>query len=298
MRLVKIGRVLPPERFAPWMVSHAAYPTPFRVNDRTIRVFFVSRDVDARGRVGWCDVSASDPTKILQISKSPILGPGEAGAFDDSGVAIGNFVAGKDGLYLYYMGWNRSVSVPFRNAIGVAVSRDGRGEHFERLFPGPLIDRNPHDPYSLSYPFVFRAGDTWEMLYGSHRGDTYSPMHHVMCRAVSDDGILWKTDDARALDLIDGESAVCRPWIFEGADGRHYQLFSSDRGRYEIGFAVRDGTVSWRRIPIDTESLGKESWENEELCYAAHIEVQGRHLVFYNGNEYGGTGFGVCELLL
>ncbi len=32
------------------------------------------------------------------------------------------------------------------------------------------------------------------------------------------------------------------------------------------------------------------------VCFAAVIDVNGRRLMFYNGNRHGATGFGVAEL--
>ena len=296
MRSIPIGRVLTPEVFLPWMVSHAAYPTPFLLDEKTIRVLFVSRDSAQQGYVGWCDVSASDPTTIVGISRTAVLGPGEPGAFDDSGIGIGNVVSRKDGLYLYYMGWNQGTTVPFNNAIGLAISKDGRGDRFERPFLGPLIDRNRYDPFSLSYPFVFPCNGGWRMLYGSHRGPTYTPMHHVLCHASSNDGYDWKTDGLPELDLDEDEVAVCRPWVFDGPDGISYMLFSSNSDRYRVGCAARDDSGSWSRLQSDLVPLGEDAWSSQEVCYSGHVEAKGRHFVFYNGNGYGRTGFGVCEL--
>ena len=66
---------------------------------------------------------------------------------------------------LYYMGWNVGGSVPWRNAIGVAVGSVESGR-FERFSAGPIMDRDPVDHYSLSYPCVLNAGaGTWVMWY-------------------------------------------------------------------------------------------------------------------------------------
>lgn len=297
MRAKPIGRVLAPDMFLPWMTSHAAYPTPFQLDEKMIRVFFVSRDSERRGHVGWCDVSASDPTRVVGLSPKPVFGPGEPGAFDDSGVAIGNVVPRDDGLYLYYMGWNRSVTVPFRNAIGLAVSRDGRGERFERLFTGPILDRSRYDPFTLSYPFVRRHGDGWEMVYGTHHSPTYDPMHHVFSVAVSNDGIDWSPTGQELLCPRPDEAALTRPWIFSRDDtGEQALLFTSCGTRYSIVGATRDADNIWRRQQDPVIAPTREAWSDTDVCFASRIVLESGDYVFFNGNQYGMTGFGVAVL--
>ena len=60
-----------------------------------------------------------------------------SGPFDDSG-AMPSCIVNRGGQkYLYYIGWNRGVTVPSRNSIGLAISDDG-GLTFERAYEGPV----------------------------------------------------------------------------------------------------------------------------------------------------------------
>lgn len=297
MRADTIGRVLAPDMFQTWMASHAAYPTPFRLDDRTIRIFFVSRDIDQRGHVGWCDVSATNPTQVMAISQAPVFGPGEPGAFDDSGIAIGNVVRREDGLYLYYMGWSRSVAVPFHNSIGLAVSRDGRGEKFERLFPGPILSRSRVDPFTLSYPFVMPRKSGWEMIYGTHHSATYNPMHHVFSVAESHDGVDWRPTGRNVLSPYPAESALTRPWVFaRTAKQGRVLLYTSCGATYRVCMAAEGPDGRWARLHESIVSPTREAWADKDVCFAGQIEMAGGDYIFFNGNEYGSTGFGVAFL--
>lgn len=280
------------------MASHAAYPTPVRIDRERIRVFFIARDEGGRGTVGWIDLSAGDPMKILRVCQSPALTPGETGSFDDRGVALGNIVPFEGKLRLYYMGWNAGNGVPFRNAIGIAESTDAEGDRFERLFTGPIIDRSRHDPFSLSYPFAITEVGGWSMIYGSHRGPGVSErdMDHSLMSATSKDGIDWQVGGGPLIALAAGELGHSRPWILEWRSQRHL-LFSVRRDQYEISTARQQLDGTWTRGPVlsfdDARSGG---WDNEARCYASHIQIDGVDYLFYNGNGYGRTGFGLAVL--
>ena len=63
--------------------------------------------------------------KIINIPR------GELGTFDEHGVMPTSLININNQIFLYYIGWNLATSVPFRNAIGLAISNDG-GEKFEK----------------------------------------------------------------------------------------------------------------------------------------------------------------------
>ena len=55
--------------------------------------------------------------------------------------------------------------------------------------------------------------------------------------------------------------------------------------------------VKWQRQDERVGIAASESgWDSEMICYAAVIDVNGRRLMFYNGNRHGESGFGAAEL--
>src|SRR5262245_55089692 len=122
MRWRKIGRIFSPENEYDWMVSHAANCAAWPVDGNRFRVYFSTRDRNNRSSIGWIEVDLRDPTRVVAISKSPVLSPGEIGTFDDSGVSLACIVRDNNSLLLYYTGWNLGVTVPWRNSIGLAMS--------------------------------------------------------------------------------------------------------------------------------------------------------------------------------
>ncbi len=301
MQALRLGKLFSAEDGPDWMHSHATYPTPLILEDGTLRLFLVSRGADNLGRVGWIDLDPTDLSNVLQISDRAALEPGALGAFDDRGIAIGSVHRIGRELWLYYMGWNKAADVPFRNAIGLAISRDGRGDCFERVSEGPILDRNRFDPFTLSYPFVVppvRAGDDWLMYYGTNRagGDREETMQHELTFARSRDGIDWGPSGETVIGLKPGEFGISRPWLLT-QEAQELLFFSIRRSQYAIGVATRSAVGQpWQRLTSDLLGSSADTWDNAANCYPAAITLAGRHFLFYSGNQYGKTGLGVASL--
>lgn len=294
MNVVAIDRVIDPARrpFG-WMGTHAAYPTPVRIDDR-VRLFFSSRDEDNRGRVGWCDVDVRNPATIISGSRHSMFDVGRPGTFDDCGISVSQVLKIQDHWRMYYLGWNRPTTVPLHNAIGLAVSK--APDRFHRAFEGPLLDRSLVDPFSVSYPFVMRKGNKWTMYYGTHRGSGLSEktMAHVITSAYSKDGIRWAPSGETVIGLKRGEFALARPWLIPA--NSPLMMFTIYGKHRRIGLARQERNGRWRRINDDFIPRSREPWASDDVCYASHLRTGGRDLIFYCGNGYGRTGFGVAEV--
>ena len=71
----------------------------------------------------YFDVSSKNPKEIKYIHKKPLFELGELGAFDDDGIMPCSVVRISDKqIYLYYIGWNRGVTVSYRNSIGLQLA--------------------------------------------------------------------------------------------------------------------------------------------------------------------------------
>jgi hypothetical protein len=297
MRWRKLGLVFaPPVGHFPWMASHAANPVPEPLGDDRYRVYFASRDPANRSHIAAVDLLLSQPPRVLGVSAEPLVAPGSAGLFDDSGTSMGCLVRDGERRYLYYLGWNLGVTVPWRNSIGLAVS-DGPGEPFVKISPAPVLDRSQADPFSLSYPWVLREGGVWRMWYGSNLawGPRESDMRHVLKYAESADGIHWRPTGRVVLGLEgEKEYALCRPCVRRTGAG--YEMWFTHRGpTYRIGYAESADGLSWTRRPekvgIDVSATG---WDSEMVTYPCVFDHDGHTYLLYNGNRYGRGGFGLA----
>jgi len=234
------------------------------------------------------DAAAWDP--------EPVLAPGRLGTFDDSGSTGSCLVWHEGRAHLYYIGWNRGVTVPFHTSIGLAV---GDGRAFERVSEAPVLGRNPSDPIFTTSPWVLRDGGTWRMWYTScerWEPTPAGPRHHYDIRhAESDDGVCWRPTGHRCIGFRDaGEYAIARPCVVR--DGNLYRMWFSYRGDgYRIGYAESDDGLAWTRID-DARGLGPsgEGWDATMVEYPFVFERAGRRTLLYNGDGYGASGAGAA----
>lgn len=294
----KLGRIFAPDGSRPWLHSHASNPVGVPLDERRVRVYFSSRDVDRRSSVAWFEFDLDQPATPLRVAERPLIEPGAPGLFDDSGTSLGCVVRSGDQHLLYYVGWNLGVTVPWRNSIGLATG-DASGLQFAKQGKAPVLDRSDVDPFSLSYPWVLREGDRWRMWYGSNLtwGPTIDSMTHVIKYAESQDGRRWRAGGHVAISLGGGdETCLSRPCVLR--DGSRYRMWYSRRGAsYRIGYAESADGLAWvrrdDRAGIDVSSSG---WDAEMICYPCVFTARGRHWLLFNGNGYGATGIGLAVL--
>lgn len=139
MKWRKIGLIYNASGENESLAGYAAVPIAEHLEGDVFRIYFSSRDVQNRSFTNFVDVDLNDPSRILQLSEKPVISPGELGAFDDSGTMATWLTAFGDTRYLYYIGWNLGVTVPFRNSVGVCISE--KGSPFRKMYKGPILDR-------------------------------------------------------------------------------------------------------------------------------------------------------------
>jgi hypothetical protein len=301
MQWTKLGHVYSADGSARWRISRAYLPTPLALDEETIRVYIAFLDADLIGRVGFVDVAAFDPRRIVRVSESPVLDVGAAGAFDEHGVTPSSIVRDGDALHLYYFGWQRARDVPYLLFGGLAVSEDG-GETFTRASSKPVLPPVDGERICRSAPTVLRWQNHWRAWYVS--ADAWMqvagqllPTYEIRT-ATSRDGIRWEAPSAPAVarSSDNDEFGLGRPFVRPDAAG--FQMWYSIRSRsraYRIGYATSPDGRSWTRrdnnAGIDVSARG---WDSEMVCFAAVLASRYGTYLFYNGNGYGQSGFGVA----
>jgi hypothetical protein len=296
-----MGLIYAPDGSQPWAKSHAMLPTPLDMGDGRLRVYVAFVDENTVGRIGYVDVDARDPSRVLAISKEPALDIGEPGAFDDNGVNPCSIVRVGDEIWMYYVGYQLAVHVRYLLFSGLAISRDG-GATFQRHSRAPILDRSDSELLLRSAPHVTPGGPPWQMWYVAgdqhiSAGGTTRPNYNIHF-IESDDGIHWPTKGDISISLKDDEYGLGRPFIATWDDRpRMFYSVRSHSGGYRLGFAELDGDRTWVRrddnVGIEISDLG---WDSEMLIWAAIISTEYGTYLFYNGNGYGETGFGYAIL--
>ncbi len=280
--------------------SHASVPVAVPIGDGTMRVYFSRR----RGVCSLPFCLDLDPAtgSVGRAVTAPLFELGETGAFDDSGVMPTCMVRTGSSWRMYYIGWNQGVTVPFRNAVGIAVSDDGHS--FRRLFRGPVLDRNRDEPHFVASCDVLQEDGAfrvwyvncigWNMLNGA-----LTHYYHIKY-AESADGIDWKREGRVAIGFHDeDEFAISVPRVMPGPHG--YAMWYSYRslrngGDYRIGYAESADGRAWTRLDDRIRIDGLDDRDNRMQCYPFVFDAGGRRYMLYNGNGYGETGMALAVL--
>jgi len=310
MKWEKKGSIInPEEKPLGWIKHYAAIPATYLVDDKTLRIYFSTRDEKGRSIPTYIEVNPLDPKEILYVHDRPILELGELGTFDDNGIMPSWIVEDGNRVLMYYIAWNPQVTVSYRLAIGLAISNDG-GKTFTRFSKGPLSDRSADEPFFNTAPCVMKEGDAWKLWFVSCTGwktikDWPEPFYNIKY-AVSTDGTNWKKTGVTCIDYDDFTHAIGRPCVFK-EDDVYYMLYSyrgsvdyrtSAETSYRLGMATSTDGVSWvRRDDEIGIKFSEDGWDSMMMEYCATYKVNGRRFLLYNGNGFGRTGFGYAELV-
>jgi hypothetical protein len=304
MKWKKLGKIFDLENNnAPdWMNSHASVPFVGDVVDGLVKVYFSSRDKNNCSNIGSFQLDMQDGYNISDISQERLLPLGELGCFDDSGI-MGTCLL-NDGAEqkLYYIGWNLGVTVPFRNAIGLAESDDT--VNFKKLFQGAIIDRTKTEPHFCASCCVLKEGGIYKIWYLScvkWTEEQGSIKHHYNIKyAESDNGIDWERNGVVAIDFeSEYEYAISVPRVLK-IDGKYHMWFSSratdDAPTYRIRYAYSDDGITWSRSKDYVMDISNSGWDSEMVCYPCVFEYENDLYMLYNGNGYGLSGIGLAKL--
>lgn len=295
----KIGQIYNPAEYG--KIARGGYganPVAVPLNDEIIRIFFNIRDDRNRAHITYLDYDLKKKI-VLSFTGRRLVSYGEPGTFDDSGCSLGTVLDVGDRQYIYYIGWNLMKNVPWVNTIGMAVY-DKVSDNCKKYSPAPILDRSIEDPLSVSYPFVRKSGEKYQMWYGSHLtwgNSTFEryDFNHVIKYAESDDGIHFRRSSRICIEG-DGEKeyAFTRPSVL--FENEIYKMWYAYRGeKYRIGYAESKDGIHFERKDdtIDLTPSGN-GWESEEVSYPFVFLHQSRHYMLYCGNEYGKSGFGIA----
>jgi len=288
------GLLIRPDPARWWMRTHAMVPTPHLREEGVHRIYFSGRNDDNQSHIGWADIALNDGSAaVIEISKEPVLMPGNLGTFDDNGVTPSCAVRIGNEILLYYIGWNPGSTTRMNIYGGLAVSTDD-GNSFTRWSEAPILERSITDPYINTAPFVVTYSSGLRMFYVSGVGwdDPENP-RYLIKTATSTDGKLWQRDGEIAIDFSGPEEkALARPFVTV-EDGYWRMWFAHKGDNYRFGYAESNDGVVWQRLDdlagVDVSATG---WDSEMIEYGAIINAGGYRYLFYNGNNYGFDGLG------
>lgn len=304
MKFKKLGLVYQPPFDNSWRDNSGLTPTPFLVDNDTIRIFAGFRDPSGVSRIGYVDVESDDPTIVKKISERPVLDIGRPGMFDDNGMILGDIFSYQGKVYMAYVGFQLVQNVKFLAFSGLA-EQDEQGEFFNRTIETPFLDRSTDAIYIRAIHSVLVENDEIRIWYATGNGwqkidNKYYPQYDISTQVSNNlNGFLSKGTKCITNDPANGEYRIGRPRVYIWKDKYvMFYTYGTIDGRYMAGMANSDDGIHWHR---NDENLGIElsekGWDSVHLSYPALITVKGRTFMFYNGNNMGYEGFGCAELI-
>lgn len=303
---IKKGRIFNTKGQFEWNKSHAQVPVADILDDK-IRIYYATRNIDGKSNISFIEVDKKNPSKILYEHHKTLLNFGDLGSFDDSGIMPSSIITLGEKKYLYYIGWTTRGTVPFQNSVGLAISEDG-GLSFKKFSDGPIITINYKEPYFSGTSFVMFENNIFKMWYLScvkweMINDRAEPFYNIKY-AESSDGIEWNQTGRVAIPLQKDEGGLVSASVIL-KDGKYKMWYGRRKSgdyrnnsskSYRIGFAQSLDGKNWTRQDEDAGiKLSDEGWDSEMISYPFVINIDGKLIMFYNGNGFGKTGIGYAE---
>ena len=300
LTLKKKGLIYGPRGESSWAKHSALQPTPYLLDNATIRIFTGFRDSDGVSRVGFVDVSADNPSNVISVSKTPSLDIGHDGAFDENGVAPCAILVFEHRLYLYYAGYQLGQKVRFCAYSGLAVS-DDHGVTFKRLSNVPVTDRTNDALYFRVIHSIMNDDGIFKVWYGA--GSTYDvgadktlPRYNVQMME-SKSLFEFPKHGHVVVETKGDEYRVGRPYVFKNDD--EFIMFygtGSEAVPYRLGYATSSDSYRWERKDDLSIEGPSATWDSEMMAYPAVVTNNDVSYLFYNGNDYGREGFGYAVI--
>jgi hypothetical protein len=299
----RLGRIIRSDGQRDWMRSHAQMAHAEDLGGSLARIYFTSRDAQNRSHIAWLVIDLEQPDQILELAGEPLMSPGPLGRFDDCGVMSSWMVKADGERRFYVIGWNVRTPAPFHISIGLAIGPSEGAPRIDHRLAGPVLDRNPANPYYVSCPCVVSDGDGWRMWCLSgldwKLGEAGPASRYTVWHARSGDGVGWISDPEACLGFEHpGELAIARPCVVR--DGDLWRMWNSYRGEgwgYRVGYAESRDGATWRRRDDHLNlSPSGSGFDSEMACYPFVFDQMGERWMLYSGDGYGQAGMGLARL--
>ena len=312
MRWLKRGHVFVPTGQHEWMQCFAQVPRGLLLDDR-LRMYFTCRPKpdpagDFISYTAYVDLDKLNPTRVLDVCNEPAMVLGSPGTFDCHGIMPGTAILCGRELRMYYTGWNRTIGVPYNQAVGLAISGDN-GRTFQRTHVGPILSRTREEGFLQNGPFVMLENDVFHMWYSSGTGwlSTGDKLEcvYVLMHATSRDGIEWKREGRSCMPAIITDECQNCPTVVHLAGLYHMWFcfrppvdFRRSGTGYRLGHAVSKDLMTWHRDDVEGDiPLSMQGWDSSMICYPWVQRIGDEVHLFYCGNGMGKSGFGFATLV-
>ncbi|MDH5723732.1 MAG: hypothetical protein OEY94_10495 [Alphaproteobacteria bacterium] len=302
------GVIFKVDDLAPWAKSHFYVPTAISLGD-VIRVYGAFWDENNYGRLGYVDLDANDPSKVIEFSRKPILDDAPQGLFDCDGVTPLSIVKEDDELRIYYAGWQKFNQTDKRYTIftGLVISYDN-GLTFQRFSNDPVIGPRTDKETVRTGGFtqIFQGNNAsehvWRTWIATHVKDVdlngkVTPAYNLETM-ISKDGKEWPDKQEVVFPIKEneilgyGRSAIWKDDVVGKFKGL-FSVRSWDARYYGIYYSESYDGLEWDELSLDNRmsfSVSDTCDNQSEVCFPSLIHQDNRIFMFYNGNDFGKEG--------
>ena len=297
MKWENIGLIFKPSGENESLKSHCSMPIGYHLEEDRFRFYFSSRDSNNSSFINYLEVNIDQPSKILFLSKQPVLIKGPYGHFDDNGLYSGSLIKYKEKLYMFYSGRSNGVKNVFYMNIGLAVSEDN-GLTFKKVMNHPILSRSEYDPWLVSAPSVYKTEKGFNMVYtsGTKIFDDRTSNYDLKL-AKSKDFYNWKSTGKKVISLEKGESNISAPCVVKFGNKLHMWFsVKPEIGEYRIGYASSIDGNNWiRDDDFMGLNIGESKFDNQAVSYPNVFYHKKFMYILYSGNYNGRDGFGIAR---
>lgn len=290
-----------------WSQSHTQMPTPY-LHSEKISVLYTTRDSNGVSRIAVKDIDFDLKAINSRNHQDPILDIGLPGTFDQHGVMCSSILRNQNEYLMYYIGWNTDTEYPYSLSIGLATSENWNSG-FTKVNHEPIMKSSFDDGVFSTTPFVWKESERFNILYSKgkpwFRLDGQYESRYGIASATSKNGRDWTANPRPNPTVANEDSSYARPVMVDVQGISHivYSIrsnkdFRTGDGTYRIRMSriVSDSewidcTIEFEQNPLFKKHLSKMQ------CYAYPLQVNGRTLIFLNGDSFGKFGFAVAEVL-
>lgn len=292
--------------------THAQVPQ-VRKNKEFGEILFAARRFDAGGSP-MSEIRSIDLQACLALgsdcsASSLMLRHGPVGTFFEHGAMPGSVVRWEDQELLFFTGWSRSVSVPYRLAIGkVRLDAPPKWEHNPI---GPILSVSETDPYTQAQPAVFSLDGGLAMIYQSgygwlESGGAREILYRLRFARLNAAGV-WVPSPQFCVPKKFSNECQTSPTVLRTSNGNYVMYFgyrdgtgfrSPGKRSYRIGCATSSNLARWVRQPDPDLGLSDDpidEWASEMQTYPRFLMVDGKLFLLFCGNEFGKFGFGAAS---
>ena len=286
-------------------------PVPIRTNKNIIDIAIGVYEKRNRTHISLIKVEILENNNNLKFQlkeasiNKALINKGKHGTYSEWGVVPSCSVDLGDKYGLYTIGFDSRNESIFHASTGLAYL-DKNLKIINKSI-GPVLDRGPLDPFWAASPFVYKKEEEFYMFYTSAYDykfiDSIGKKHHLynIKLRVSNTPEYFST---KSETIVSGrnclEYAIARPCCID-LDGEDYLFYCKRESEFSKDYMIFYEKLNPNRKEIAKSNdnfLNIKYIDNLDFkkcqCYPYLIKYSKYVILFYNGSNYGKSGFRIA----